>query len=278
MSASVPLYDRVTPDTARGLTAALWRQSLAKYASLDPRYGSRPIADPDFHRNAPAGSDAAVNVGWFVQDAAAGGTSESFASTASPDGVRTLSAATGTDHFGIEAHYGATATSKGCVNLPTHSSDPRGRVVFETRVDFDASDNFFIGLTEPIVEFLSATGALPADSDYIGFSRTDAGDLLFVCANDNAGGTAVTDSATILAAASVPTGFAKVGFAVNVDNSVDITVNGVDYRADAKSINSLALPIESLTAKYATTRGATGDLATVSLVIDSCDVFVEASE
>jgi hypothetical protein len=129
-------------------------------------------------------------------------------------------------------------------------------------------------LTEPIVEFLSATGTLPTSSDYIGFYRADAGGLQFVLANDNAGGTAVADSETLLSAAATTalTGQHKIGFRVNADDSVEVYIDGekvkVNSSGAALAITATALPIESLTQKYATTRGATGDLATVALLID----------
>jgi hypothetical protein len=264
-------------DLGREKSASLWRNSLEKYAdqaSGDPEIGA--FYYDDFGKPRSNTTDASKDEGWFIQDAEAGGTVESFASIASPDGVARLSADTGTDHFGIEAHRGATATSVGRVNLPTHATDPRGRVVYETRVKLAASDQYFIGLTEPIVEFLSTTSTLPADSDYIGFFRSDAGVLKFVTATDNDGATAVTDEATILTAAEVDalTDYVKLGFAVNPDSSVEIFVNGVSYHVLAATINPLALPIEALTEKYATTRGATGDLDDVALDIDWVATFV----
>lgn len=266
-------YSKSTP--GRELTPALWARILEAWAN-DPSVGSFDF--DDFLQPISNTTDASGAHGWFIQDAVAGGTNESFASQASPDGVARLSADTGTDHFGIELHRGMTATNVAGVNLPTHSTDPRGRVVFEARVDLSGSDNYFVGLTEPIVEFLSATGTLPTSSDYIGFYRADSGDLKFVCANDNNGGTAVTDEATILTDAQITakTDFVKLGFAVNRDQTVDIFVDGVSYRTQALTINSLALPIEGLTKKIATTRGATGDLASVAVDIDWIGTFVEA--
>lgn len=268
-------YVRYTPATpGREKTANLWAKALEAYA-VDPSVGSYDF--DDFLTPISIATDATGSQGWFVQDAAAGGTVELFESLVGPDGIVRLGATTGTDHFGIEVHRGMTATGTGQVNLPTHSTDPRGRVIFEARVDLSGSDNYFIGLTEPIVEFLSATGTLPTSSDYIGFYRADSGDLKFVCANDNAGGTAVTDEATILADAAITalTDYIKLGFAVNRDSTVDIYVNGVSYHTLARTISSLALPIESLTKKLSTTRGATGDLATVAIDMDWIGTFVE---
>ena len=273
MGVNAVRYPKVT--IGREKTAALWNDAMEAYASL-PEVGTYYFED--FHEPFANPTDAAVAVvpGYFVQDAAAGGTAESFTNAASPHGLARLFATTGTDHFGIEAHRGSTSTSLGSVNLPTHSTDPQGEVIFETYVDFDLSDNWFIGLTEPIVQFLSSIGVLPTDSDYIGFQRIDAGALLFVTGNDNNAGTAVIDSATILATADVPTGLTKLGFRVNRDQSVDIFVDGVSYVTLAATINALALPIETLTQKYATTRGATGDLADVTIDIDWVATWVAA--
>lgn len=267
-------------DLGREKSAALWRQSLEKYAdqaSGDPEVGA--FYYDDFGKPRVNTTSASVNEGWFTQIAVAGAaTSPNFSSEPSPDGVARLSATTGTDHFGIEAHRGASATTLGRVNLPTHGTDARGRVVYETRVKLAGSDQYFIGLTEPIVNFLSATSGLPTTSDYIGFYRVDKGVLKFVVGNDNNGGTAVTDEATILTAAEVDakTGFVKLGFAVNPDKSVEIFVDGVSKHVLADGILSTALPIEALTEKYATTRGATGDLADVKLDIDWVATFVAA--
>lgn len=279
-----PLYE--ISSSGRGLMASLWRQSLAAYVSGNPQYGVR-ISD-DFTTpivaNTTDASLTAAGFQWWLQDSAAGGTSESLVSGTNADGHAILSATTGTDHFGISMHYGTTAVTQGVVALPTHATAAarRGRVVFQTRVDLGTLDTFFIGLTEPIVDFLSSVSALPTTSDYIGFYRYDDGALTFVTANDNNGGTAVIDSATILTAAEMATAeaittFMNIGFAVNKDGSVDIVVNGKWYGSAGKSISSLALPIEYLTPKYETTRGPTGDKATVSLTIDDIHVFIEAA-
>lgn len=265
-------------DPVRDLSSECWRGLLEKFG--DPTLGN--LRDDDFKTPASNTTDASADEGWFIQDAAAGGTVESFVSVAGkPEGVRRLSATTGTDHFGIEAHRGKTATNLGDVVLPTHTSNPKSTVAFHARVGLDLADTYFVGLTEPIVEFLSATSTLPATSDYIGFSRTDAGDLKFVCANDNNGGTAVTDEVTILAAADIPDAsgvMAKLEFRVNADNTVEIYVDDVRYLKDTSGdlivIDPDALPIESLTPKLAILRGATADLATVTMDVDRVTTYV----
>jgi hypothetical protein len=278
---TAPLYQPAEDyGTEKGLMACIWEGLLEAYVSGNPAFGTR-ISDDFTEPVADNTTDATAVGGWFIQDAAAGGTVESLVSTANPDGIRTLSATTGTDWFGIEAHYGTSATSLGCVALPQHSTLARGAVAYQTRVDLNTLDSFFIGLTEPIVEFLSATGTLPTTSDYIGFYRTDDGALKFVCATDNNGGTAVSDTVDVLTAAEMAaledtSAFANLGFRVNVDGSVVIGVNGKPYMTASRSINPLALPIESLTPKYAILRGATGDAATVALPIDDIHVFIAA--
>lgn len=281
MSQNVVRYPNVSGND-RAQSAELWRESLTAYAEQGPEYGSYFF--DDFLEPYTNTTDASAVGGWFIQDAAAGGTNESLASVAGVDGILRLSATTGTDHFGIEAHRGQSATTLGLINLPTATTDPRGDVIFECRLDdLDTAeaDNWFIGLTEPIVEFLSATGTLPTTSDYIGFYRADGGALTFVCANDNNGGTAVTDSVTLRATADVPTNAdTKLGFRVNKDQSVEIFIDGEKILTDTSSvpisIDTLALPIEALTLKFATTRGATADIATTQLDFDWVSYLVKA--
>lgn len=276
---SAPIYAKATPDTGRGLTAALWRGALRTYLDGNPEYGTR-IYD-DFVQPRANATDASANNGWFIQDAAAGGTNEAFTSIASPDGVAQLSASTGTDHFGIEAHLGESATTAGMINLPTATTDPRGNVIVEFRVNLTDQKSFFIGLTEPIVEFLSSTSTLPTDSDYAGFFRSDGGALKLVCANDNDGGTAVTDEYELLTAAEMDAledasdNWFRLAVRFNKDGSVESAVNGTWYSADKMGILETALPEEALTLKLALTRGATDDQATVELPIDRYDVFIE---
>lgn len=288
-----PLYDKTTPDKSRGLTASVWRQSLQAYCANNPEFGVR-IKD-DFETPVVANtSDASAVSNWFIQDAAAGGTSESLISTSHPNGYRTLSAATGTAHFGIEAHYGTTSTSLGTVFTPFYGGSSAtaaqqalrpNRVVYETRVDLGTLGTFFIGLTEPIVEFLSSTSTLPANSDFIGFYRLTDGALTFEIFNDNNGGTAVSDSITLLTStemaalesATADTNIVKLAFAINKQPwgiSFDVAVNGVWYGSLAKTLDPLACPIEALTPKYAIGRGGSSD-TTVALPIDSIDVFME---
>lgn len=282
-----PINANVTPRTGRGLSP-IWRGALQAFSKNDPLFGQLVIADDFLGPLTTNGTDASLTVGtgWFIQDAAAGGTVENLSLEAGwPEGVALLSATTGTDHFGIEMHYGTTSTSIGCVNLPTATTRPRGDVVFETRVDVTDQKQFFIGLTEPIVEFLGATSALPANSDYIGFFRSDGGGLQFVMANDNNGGTAVTDTYTLKTAAemdalenaTVDNNWLNLAFRVNKDDSIEVSVNEEWYGIGKHALNPLALPIEALTPKFGIYRGATDDQATVELYIDYIYVFVGAA-
>jgi hypothetical protein len=283
-----PLYTQASPGTGRGLMADLWQQSLQAYVANDPGYGSR-ITD-DFKLPRTNATDASHNLGWWMENAAAGGTVNSFTSTAGSDGIATLQATTGTDHFGNEIHYGdSVASYVGAVATPLHGTAAarRGRVVYQTRVDMGTTavgagplDQYFIGLTEPIKEFLGATSVLPTTSDYIGFYRFNSGTVKFVVGNDNNGGTAVIDEISIPSGIIVD-GFNIFGFAINpVGNgqvSYDVVVNNIWLGALAKTLDPLACPIEYLTPKYAATRGVTGARATVSMPIDSIDLFVAPS-
>jgi hypothetical protein len=142
---------------------------------------------------------------------------------------------------------------------------------------------FFLGLTECIADFLSSTGTLPADSDYVGFYRLNGGDLTFVAANDNAGGTAVTDSITVMtdavfSALLTAGGQLNIGFKIGADNKLRVVINGSVIRLDTSSaaveINSLALPITALTEKISILRGADTDEASVTAQIDYVATFV----
>lgn len=254
----------------RSLSADLWRNLGEKFiiGATDPQLGT--VEFDDFQKLNPNTTDATTVDGWLLQDSAAGGTNESFVTAVHPDGIAVLSATTGTDWFGISA-----ARINKNINLPSHGTLPKGDTAIGFRLSLDAVDHYFVGAAEETSEFLGATGALPADTDYIGFFRSDGGNLTFVCANDNNGGTAVTYSVTLLTAANIPDAadeYTKLEFRVNKDLSVDIAVGGklilVDTSGARIRVNPLALPIETLTAIVETQRGATGDLATVEVPID----------
>ena len=281
---TAPINARVTPRTGRGLSP-IWRNALQAFSKNDPTFGVLVINEDFTGRFVTNATDASEANGWFIQDAAAGGTVENLSLVAgNPDGVALLSATTGTDHFGIEAHWGTTSTSQGVVTFNGATTYARGDVVYEARVDATDQKQFFVGLTEPIVDFLGATSGLPANSDYIGFFRSDGGGLQFVLANDNNGGTAVSDTYTIKTAAemdalenaSVDNNWLNLAFRVNKDDSIELSVNDEWYGISKNALNPLAIPIEALTPKFGAYRGATDDQATVELYVDYVHVFVGA--
>lgn len=270
--------------SGRGFSPNLWRQVLDQYG--DHTLGNGTLHFEDFVQEAdgsPVDADGSGEFrfgnGWYVQNSAAGGTDTNFSSLNSgedtADGVVRLLATTGTDWFGASA-----ARTNKPVRMPTATVGERGDVVFEYRVDVSASDHWFIGLAEEVAEFLGATGALPTDSDYMGFLRTDGGAVTFVMANDNNGGTAVTDSVEVLTDAEITalTGWIKFGFRVNQDGGVEISINSEPVKYDTSDnlieLDEDAIPIEALNEIVESQRGATGDLASVALDIDFAACFV----
>lgn len=254
----------------RAVSADLWRNLRDKFilGGDDAQLGVAEFYD--FVHLSPNTTDASTLEGWKLQDAAAGGTNESFVSAADPDGIGVVSATTGTDWFGI-----SIARINKNINLASHGTNPRGDSAFGYRLSLDAVDTYFVGLGEETEEFLSTTGTLPTDTDYIGFYRLDGGNLLFVAANDNNGGTAVLYSVIVMLAADIPDAsaeFTKLEWRVNKDLTVEISVGGTIRKLDTSGnpilVNPLALPIETLTTIVETQRGATGDLATVDIPID----------
>lgn len=274
MSYPVTRYNKVNSSNvtiADRLSAKLWRNALSQFVAGD-------ISDvaycrlEDFKEYRANTTDATADGGWLIQDMAAGGTNENFTTVASGDGIADLTATTGTAHFGIEAHGSL------CVNLPTHGSDARGDVVFEAHVEIDKAQAQFVGLCESATEFLSSTTTLPTDEDYIGFFRNDAGDLTFVCANDDDGGTAVTDSVTILANDDITdNALYHLGFRVNRDQTVEIYIDGDQVKKDTSgatiTIDKDALPIETLGEHLAVGRDD-GSEATVGMQVDFVACYV----
>jgi hypothetical protein len=157
----------------------------------------------------------------------------------------------------------------------------------QTRVDMGTTgtgagplDQYFIGLTEANCNVPVATSVLPTTAITSVSTGTIVGTVKFVVGNDNNGGTAVIDEISIPSGIIVD-GFNIFGFAINpVGNgqvSYDVVVNNIWLGALAKTLDPLACPIEYLTPKYAATRGVTGARATVSMPIDSIDLFVAPS-
>lgn len=269
-----------TSDPTRQRTPELWRGVLEQFAN-GSEFGY--LSTVEFVDEVDATADDADGSGetrfaqrYLVQNSAAGGTNTNFLTLTSPDdyyGAARLEGDTGTDWFGVSA-----CGQNKWIKTPKHSTDPREVLVCEYLVDLSGSDTYFLGLGEETSEFLSATGTLPTDSDYIGFYRLDAGRLRFVCANDNNGGTAVTADVNVVEVADISADPVKLGFRVNSDGTVEIfvaeakIVKESDDNADI-NIAETAIPIETLNEVYETQRGATGDLAAVVLDFDRIDIY-----
>lgn len=272
-------------DNSRSLSAVLWRAANEQYASDNPNIGT--FLYDDF-LEAKVNTVGAFSDGWWLEEeGASGATAEAFDSgtnAVSPFavGIANLAATTGTDWQGVKVHRGGSATTAGrAIRTPKHTTQPQGDVIYETRVFLNTqqNDTFFLGLAEADADLFDATGGLVADADYVGFYRTDAAGLVFVCRNDVNGGTAVSHSSTIIATADVPEdAWVKLGFRINQDFSVEISVNGQIIKKDTSGVDirvsPLAIPIESLTETKAVIRGATGDNATVALATDFDATFV----
>lgn len=287
MSYAEPRIGTTTPTRQR--TPALWRGTLERYADsvLLGTFRSDDFKTP--FTTAYTTTTAAVTPDghWIVGDAGAGSGSGVFSTTTDPDGTVELTGvnSANVDWEGSQAQAGGAETQGENIVLPTHATDPRGTVVYETRVFLDATlnDTFFIGLAEPdmaATALLGATGVLTDAADYIGFYRLDGGDLQFVVRNDNAGVTAVEYNVDVVAAADIPdVAWVKLGFRVNADNQVEVYVDEVkkvktsDTVADIV-VPSTALPIENLTRKLVVLRGATGDNDPVEIESDWSSVNV----
>lgn len=267
-----PRYAITLPDSGRRLTGDLWRTSLEAYVENNPELGIR--VQDDFVRAPVAltGTTAVTTDGfWSATDSAAAGGTYTVALEAGADGIVDVGSTGTTAHFGVALHGNPVITT------PNHATaaQRRGRVVFEARIDFDTADTVFLGLGEDGSNLLSATSALPADQDYAGFYTDDNGATLsFRIANDNNGGTAVTDSFTIPVADLVD-GFNRLGFAINRDLSVDIAVNGKVYTRLQNGIVSGAVPIETLCVRCEATAG--GGTTAPNVRLDAVDVFVEGN-
>lgn len=286
--ATTPLYDKTTPDTSRGLTAVLWRQSLEAYTSNDPSYGYR-IKD-DFAGGlvinagtALTGTTAVTSDGrWTAQDSGAAGGTYTASIQGAPDGIARIANGTTTTDFGIEFAWAGSS-----VTLPsaTSSANRRGRVVFETRFAANASDVLWAGLTSvaATANAMGASGNLVADSGYIAIMQQNDGSLHLMC-KSAASGTA-SDTVILAASAYTTTGAHKWGFAVNDQPggasptgnavSIDIVIDGVWYNSVAKTFlaNSMAsLPTGFLSPRFYATSGDSAAVASTD--IDSIDVFV----
>lgn len=274
---SYPVARYQIPDTdSRRPQAVVWGDVLERYYQT----GEGVLFEDDFVTHVNNTTDASSADGkWFIQDAAAGGTSESLIAKDGHGGLATLSAATGTAHFGIEMWKGSTSTTGAFVETPGSTTDAKGVVVFECRLTIDKSEAVFVGLTECIAEFLSSTTTLPDDSDYIGFFMTAGGALTFVSRNDNAGGTAVEfNSEDLITNANLTDGDTyRLGFRINQDGTIVVGVNDDLYEPDDSSSGNpcdlTAIPEEILTPRVCLGRGGGSD-TTVGSDIDYVRVYV----
>ena len=267
--------------TAVGLerSADLWGGVLEAFAN-DPTIGV--LRSDDFTR--PRAQIIATYVeGWFLsEDSAAGVTGESFNTTGHPDGQASVAATSGTDHQGIKAQAGPSASVSEGIVLPTHPTLGKAEVVFEAIVELNVAknDTLFVGLAEQDSAILSTTSVPNDDLDYIGFYRLDSGDLQFIVRNDNAGGTAVEYNVDVVAAADVPDAAdVKLGFRVDASGKVTITIDGVKVKVTsdtgvAINVPTTALPIEALSRTLLAARGETADNGTISVPCKSIDCFV----
>jgi len=100
-----------------------------------------------------------------------------------------LTAVADADYKGIQVHAGPTAALVENIVLPTATTDSKGDVYFECRVNLAVATNstLFVGLAEAAATILTGTNLLTQASDYIGFYRLDNGDLSFVSHNDQDG-------------------------------------------------------------------------------------------
>lgn len=263
------LYDGA--GSARGLMACVWQQSLQAYVSNDPSFGYR-IQD-DFLNNftdAITGTTSSTDSdGWTGQDAVTAGGTYAVTIEDGPDGYVQISSTGTTNDYGAE--FGKTAKN---IVLPSHASDPRGRVVTQVRLDNVDADMFGYVLTDAAATtpIAGASDAL-ADVGYIGFQVREDGDLYFVTSSANGG---TTDSAKLIDNGDwTSTAVHQLAFAVNKDQSLDIGVDGVWYNVAAASISSSSLPTGNLAPRFFCTAGATSTAPTIQA--DCIDLFVTKS-
>lgn len=246
-----PLNALVDGSTGRGLTSALWQKSLHAWAANDPLFGESFFEDfPRDFTDAITGTTSATDSdGWTGQDASSGSGTYTVAVQDRPGGWVKMSNDGTSNDDGVE--FGLT---KETIALPSHSSDSRGRAVFECRVDNDDADcyGFFLtdaGATTP----LTAGSDALADVGYIGIQVKEGGDVVVMTSSANGG---TTDSVTIIEAADfTKTGEHRLGFAVNPDSSIEVAVDGQWYPLATSSIDPDSLPTGDLAPRWFATAG-----------------------
>ena len=218
---------RITPTTpGNERTPSLWRNLWDRFGT-DPNLGTLRSDDWKTGHAQALGSE---NGWWVSEDGVAAATSESFETIEDADGRISLSAVTAVAERGVKAQAGSSLVLSEGVVLPPHASG-KSDVVFEAIVDLDVltNDSLFVGLAESATLVLSITSDMSA-IDYIGFHRTNGGDLLFVARNTGGGGTTATPVVVI----DTPvTGDVKLGFRVNGSGKIEIFVDGVEIKVNA---------------------------------------------
>lgn len=271
-------------EVTRARTADAWRGLLEAYTN-DPTLGK--LLSTDCSKARVQVVDTFLDGLWLAEDDVAAATAEALNTAVVPaanagDGLIALAATTGTDNIGVKVQAAAGATTlPEVVRLPSDIVDPRGDVVFEANVYLDNAsvDQFFIGLAVNAAVVL-ASGVLGAAQSALGFLRTDRGDLKFVSRNDNAGGTAVEYSATIVAAADLATaGWHSLCFRHNKDNTVQVYFDGERIKTDTSNaqinVTTTALPEVAVVRTIAASRGATGDNAAILIPIRRFEAYVQ---
>lgn len=272
---TAPLYSKTSPDTSRGLMAAVWHDMLPAYASNDPSFGIRFTDDFNDTNNTITGTGTAETVrsgvnSWTVdRDGDDADGTVSFVNAASVlDGVAILASNTTNGDDGVTAHCPAARFA-----LPTHATLARGPVVFQARVDdLDVAEVWFVGLSVAGNQFIDGDSLLPDKAAYIGFYSDDHGATVkFVTATSTAG---VNDSLTISDDDLNLTTFNNLAWRVNADGSVEIGVNGKWYQS-ARQIDKSALPVETLVPRLCALTGDGSDAPDIT--VDRIDIFMASS-
>ncbi len=275
---------RVTQDSTHGatqptraLTAALWRGLQDNGTVTDYEHGSRYRADFVNCANLNLANVGGTGITAMIvgadgnasaQAAAAGGTTPSVQKISGVHGIASVTATTGTDHFGVDALFGA----------PGDIVPDAGRVyAFETLLNIRKADTGFVGLVETGNVVFSATSTFN-DKDFIGFRWVDRGNIKFVI--HETGTTETSVDVITFPTASIVTGATaassgsynvKLGFRVNGRSSVEIFVNGVYMKTASDTINAgvpASLPTLSMQRLVSLLRGAASDATTVQADVD----------
>lgn len=283
--ANAPLYSKTDPDTSRGLSAVLWRQSLEDYVTDNTSYGVR-FRD-DFVADRAANSTTNTSQGnWFVLIAGTAATFNVSHNLTNPDGILDVTSTPSAADSGLYIKAATAAGTGYTFTTPAHATQGRGRLVYETRILSRSNATvrpFFAGmiLNTQATSPLLGTSSTMSDIGHAGFYIDLVGDLYFT-SKATAGSTGtgfvqvkVLDHSDTQLSSLGPI---KLGFAINdqpTGISYDVVVNEVWYRAVAKQFTSACAPTVALTPSYAIASGVATSTAE-TFAVDSVDVF-EAS-